>query len=182
MQSLKVKRDGKVIEYTLLEKLGKGSYSQVFKCMRTSGNEKCIFAVKVFNKSFLKNEKTWKRVSGGIECHSAFEKVELEIALMKRLSHPNLVKLIDVIDDEVADRLYMVLEYIEKGQVMICNQATMQFYSPITGCVLDENTARHYMIDIISGLKYLHLHKVVHRDIKPENLLVTNDNHVKISF
>jgi len=55
----------------------------------------------------LKNEKTWKRVSGGIECHSAFEKVELEIALMKRLSHPNLVKLIDVIDDEVADRSTM---------------------------------------------------------------------------
>ena len=63
--------------------------------------------MKVFNKSFLKNEKTWKRVSGGIECHSAFEKVELEIALMKRLSHPNLVKLIDVIDDEVADRFIM---------------------------------------------------------------------------
>ena len=45
----------------------------------------------MFNKSFLKNEKTWKRVNGGVECHSAFEKVELEIALFQRLSHPNLV-------------------------------------------------------------------------------------------
>ena len=58
----------------------------------------------MFNKSFLKNEKTWKRVNGGEECHSAFEKVELEIALMKRLSHPNLVKLIDVVDDEKGDK------------------------------------------------------------------------------
>ena len=39
-----------------------------------------------------------------MEYHSAFEKVEKEIALMKKLSHPNLVKLIDVIDDEGNDR------------------------------------------------------------------------------
>ena len=109
-----------------------------------------------------------------MECHSAFEKVELEIALMKRLSHPNLVKLIDVIDDETGDkwqfdvvitlRLYMILEYIEKGQIMVCNQSTMTFYSPITSIRLgvdswkesffDEDTARRYMLDIISGLKY----------------------------
>ena len=44
-----------------------------------------------------------------MQCRSAFEKVELEIALMKKLSHPNLVKLIDVIDDEHADR-YPLLE------------------------------------------------------------------------
>ena len=77
----------------------------------------CVFlmglivqAVKVFNKSFLRNEKTWKRVNGEMQCRSAFEKVELEIALMKKLSHPNLVKLIDVIDDEHADR-YPLLVY-----------------------------------------------------------------------
>ncbi|KAK8800021.1 hypothetical protein WA588_002840 [Blastocystis sp. NMH] len=99
---------------------------------------------------------------------------------MKRLSHPNLVKLIDVVDDEKGDKLYMILEYIEKGQIMVCNQGTMTFYSPITKSYFDEDTARRYMHDIISGLKYLHLHKVVHRDIKPENLLLTNDDHVKI--
>ena len=85
-------------------------------------------------------------MNGGVECHSAFEKVELEIALMKRLSHPNLVKLIDVVDDEKGDkkefnrviihRLYMILEYIEKGQIMVCNQGTMTFYSPITSMCL----------------------------------------------
>lgn len=97
----------------------------------------------------------------------------------------------------------MILEYIEKGQIMVCNQGTMTFYSPITSMCLkvdsleesyfDEDTARRYMHDIISGLKVplgrgwsgsglVHLHKVVHRDIKPENLLLTNDDHVKISI
>ena len=66
--------------------------------------------------------------------------------------------------NKLMGRLYMVLEYIEKGQVMVCNQTTMKFYSPITSItlvkesyiekVLDEYTARHYMLDIISGLKY----------------------------
>lgn len=62
----------------------------------------------MFNKSFLKNERTWKRVGGEVTCHSAFEKVEREIALMKRLDHPNLVRLVDVIDDESADRYEIV--------------------------------------------------------------------------
>lgn len=66
----------------------------------------------MFNKSFLKNEKTWKRVSGGMECHTAFEKVELEIALMKKLNHPNLVKLIDVVDDEDLDRWLLLSTFI----------------------------------------------------------------------
>ena len=96
----------------------------------------------MFNKSFLRNEKTWKRVNGEMQCRSAFEKVELEIALMKKLSHPNLVKLIDVIDDEHADRyaslralscrLYMVIEYVERGQIMVYNPATLEFISPVT--------------------------------------------------
>lgn len=43
-----------------------------------------------------------------MQCRSAFEKVELEIALMKKLNHPNLVKLIDVIDDERDDRFYFL--------------------------------------------------------------------------
>ena len=66
----------------------------------------------MFNKSFLKNEKTWKRVSGGMECHTEFEKVELEIALMKKLNHPNLVKLIDVVDDEDLDRWLLISTFI----------------------------------------------------------------------
>ena len=58
----------------------------------------------------------------------------------------------------------MVIEYIERGQVMVCDESTMTFYSPITSkyysdvlyieMILDEDTARRYLLDIISGLKY----------------------------
>lgn len=47
-----------------------------------------------------------------MECHTAFEKVELEIALMKKLNHPNLVKLIDVVDDEDLDRWLLMSTFI----------------------------------------------------------------------
>ena len=58
----------------------------------------------------------------------------------------------------------MVIEYIEKGQVMVCDLETMKFTSPITrmlikycihvDTILTEDQARSYLNDIISGLKY----------------------------
>jgi len=44
-----------------------------------------------------------------------------------------------------------------------------------------ELAASHYMVDILHGLAYLHLHKICHRDLKPENILLDRDGHCKIS-
>ena len=62
---------------------------------------------------------------------------------------------------------------------------------PVDG-VLTEAMAKKYLYDIVSGLQYrytdqyalflVHIHKVVHRDIKPENILISKDDHCKISF
>ena len=49
-------------------------------------------------------QKTWSRVNEKIVFSTALEKVEREIALMKRLRHPNLVALVDVIDDPEKDQ------------------------------------------------------------------------------
>ncbi|KAK8815858.1 hypothetical protein WA538_004981, partial [Blastocystis sp. DL] len=139
-----------------------------------------IFAVKVFSRSFLKMQKTWSRSGNQMVMSTALEKVEREIALMKRLRHPNLVRLIDVVDDEEQDQIYMVIEYVENGQVMYYDPSTYTFYSRKTHGVLPEEMAKKYLYDIVSGLKYLHQHKVVHRDIKPENILISKDDHCKI--
>jgi len=49
-------------------------------------------------------QKTWSRSGNPMVMSTALEKVEREIALMKRLRHPNLVRLIDVVDDEEQDQ------------------------------------------------------------------------------
>ncbi|GJU44489.1 SNF1-related protein kinase catalytic subunit alpha KIN10-like protein isoform X1 [Tanacetum coccineum] len=55
------------------------------------------------------------------------------------------------------------------------------FYYIITNGRLEENEARHYFQQIISGVESCHLHKVVHRDLKPENLLLDSKGNVKVA-
>ncbi|XP_015162452.1 serine/threonine-protein kinase GRIK2-like isoform X1 [Solanum tuberosum] len=90
---------------------------------------------------------------------------------MKMLSHPNIVNLIEVIDDPTIDNFYMVLEYVEGKWV--CEGA-----GPAGG--LGENKARAYLHDTVSGLMYLNSHSIIHGDIKPDNLIVTASGRVKI--
>ncbi|KNB44936.1 CAMK protein kinase [Blastocystis sp. subtype 4] len=96
--------DGIPCEYKILEKLGEGGFSKVYKCERIMNGNHDIFAVKVFSRSFLKMQKTWNQTNDSVVVSTALEKVEREIALMKRLRHPNLVQLIDVVDDEEQDQ------------------------------------------------------------------------------
>ena len=95
----------------------------------------------------------------------------------------------------------MVIEYVENGQIMYYDPATLRFtsrrtgfsilLSSLSGGVLPEPIAKKYLYEIVQGLKYcalhlsrsvlVHIHRVVHRDIKPENILITKDDHCKIS-
>jgi len=93
---------------------------------------------------------------------------------MKKLNHPNLVQLIEVLDDPEEDSLYMVLEMCRKGVVMnVGLEETVQAY--------DEESCRCWFRDLILGIEYLHAQGVIHRDIKPENLLLTEDDVLKVS-
>ncbi|GKV28831.1 hypothetical protein SLEP1_g37826 [Rubroshorea leprosula] len=90
---------------------------------------------------------------------------------MKSLEHPNIVNLVEVIDDLNTDHFYMVLEYVEGKWVC-------EGFGDTRG--IGEDTARKYLRDIVSGLMYLHAHNIVHGDIKPDNLLITSAGTVKI--
>ncbi|KAL2471192.1 Serine/threonine-protein kinase GRIK2 [Abeliophyllum distichum] len=151
-----------VNEYVREHKIGAGSYGKVVLYRsRLDGRE---YAIKAFHKSHLLK----LRVAPS---ETAMTDVLREVLIMKILSHPNIVNLIEVIDDPTTDHFYMVLEYVEGKWV--CEGAGLP-------CGLGESIVRKYLRDIVAGLIYLHAHNIVHGDIKPDNLLVTGNGTVKI--
>ncbi|KAK4255068.1 hypothetical protein QN277_008118 [Acacia crassicarpa] len=151
-----------VNEYVREYKIGSGSYGKVVLYRSCVDGE--YYAIKAFHKSHLQK----LRVAPS---ETAMTDVLREVLIMKMLEHPNIVNLIEVIDDPESDHFYMVLEYVEGKWV--CEGSG-------PSCSLGEETARKYLRDIVSGLRYLHAHNIVHGDIKPDNLLVTRHGTVKI--
>jgi [calcium/calmodulin-dependent protein kinase] kinase len=184
--------------------LGSGSYATVrlARRRRTQNNrstsideeESELVAVKVFSKSLLKRMRTLEKNSetNKVQVKTALENVEREIAILKMMRHPNIVSLLEVIDSVSSDSLYMVLEYMPRGEIMTYIEGTGGFRRKNTssleeiGCLdngrrFDERHAALYFVDVLHGLCYLHQNGICHRDLKPENILLGADGQVKIS-
>uniref|UniRef100_A0A453A5B1 non-specific serine/threonine protein kinase n=1 Tax=Aegilops tauschii subsp. strangulata TaxID=200361 RepID=A0A453A5B1_AEGTS len=146
-------------QYVHLGKIGAGSYGKVVKYRNIKDGR--LYAIKVLSKHYMLKVRV-------VRSETAMTDVLREVSLMKMLDHPNIVNLIEVIDDPNTDKFYMVLEYVE-GK-MVCDN----------GIGLGEATSRKYLRDIVSGVMYLHSHNIIHGDIKPDNLLVTSTGNVKI--
>ncbi|WVQ77452.1 hypothetical protein IAR50_007138 [Cryptococcus sp. DSM 104548] len=98
--------------------------------------------------------------------------IRREVAVMKKIDHPNLVHLYEAISVPTADALFLVLEYMPGGTLMKVqigqDHATAQ--PPF-----DLWQTREYFRQLCLGLEYLHANDVVHRDIKPDNVLLSAD-------
>eukprot|EP01137_Pigoraptor_chileana_P033165 Opistho-2@23673 len=162
--------DRKVNEYIVHEVIGRGAFGVVKRVTNTSDN--LDYAMKELSKGMLER-KRFGLGQQGKRPHNAMEDVRREIAILKKLQHPNVVQLIEVMDDPTQDHLYMVFELIQNGTVMDLNKKKDQPFA--------EETARQYFRDIVMGIEYLHNKCIVHRDIKPDNLLLTGEGRVKIS-
>ncbi|CAO3610669.1 unnamed protein product [Cunninghamella echinulata] len=151
------RRRKEVGDYWLGKTLGKGSSGRVKLGVHKVTGQKV--AVKIISKSHLKSNT------------SVEKSVKREIAVMKLIKHPNIISLIDVIDLSDSTNLYLILEYIEGGEL---------FEHLISCGKLSEKEARKYFQQIIFGLDYCHRHLICHRDLKPENLLLDKENNIKI--
>ncbi|DBA05291.1 TPA: hypothetical protein N0F65_007453, partial [Lagenidium giganteum] len=163
-----------VNNYKVTRLLGEGSFSKVYLCQKPNGEQ---YALKVLNKSFLKRKREYKRVNGKMIFCSAFQKVQREVAIMKKLSHRNLI-----IDSPEDDKMFLVLEFIEGGQVMHWEDKTFSYRCRTTESgVLDKSVVRQCMRDVVYALEYLHANQICHRDIKPENVLLANGSVYKLA-
>ncbi|RRT39501.1 hypothetical protein B296_00057220 [Ensete ventricosum] len=84
--------------------------------------------------------------------------------------HPHIIRLYEVI--ETQSDIYVVMEYVKSGEL---------FDYIVEKGRLQEDEARRFFQQIISGVEYCHRNMVVHRDLKPENLLLDSKSDVKIA-
>ncbi|KAK7923945.1 Non-specific serine/threonine protein kinase [Apiospora marii] len=144
-------------QYTLLERLGKGHFAEVFLCVEKSSGTR--YAVKIFTKQ------------PGMEERSKTDGLQQEIAVLMGVSHPNVLCLKDTFNERNA--VYLVLELAPEGELF--NHIVMKQK-------LTEDECRKLFIQLFQGIKYLHDRNIVHRDIKPENILVVDKEvHVKLA-
>ncbi|XP_072443584.1 calcium/calmodulin-dependent protein kinase kinase 2-like isoform X3 [Chiloscyllium punctatum] len=166
-------------QYKLKDEIGKGSYGVVKLAYNEDDNT--YYAMKVLSKKKLMRQAGFPRrppprgakVVPQISAQpkGPLDSVYQEIAILKKLDHPNVVKLVEVLDDPSEDHLYMVFELVKQGPVM----------EVPTEKPLSEEQARFYFQDLIMGIEFLHYQKIIHRDIKPSNLLAGEDGHIKIA-
>ena len=86
----------------------------------------------------------------------------------KTLDHKNIVKLHEIIDDPLKNKIYMVMDYLPGG--------TLSDKLNLRGSGLPQDEVRKYFKDLVSALYYCHEVKCLsHRDVKPENMMLSEN-------
>uniref|UniRef100_A0A3B3ZL99 Protein kinase domain-containing protein n=1 Tax=Periophthalmus magnuspinnatus TaxID=409849 RepID=A0A3B3ZL99_9GOBI len=145
-----------------------GSYGVVKLAYNEDDNT--YYAMKVLSKRRLMRQAGFPRrppprgakgaPEGTPQPKGPLERVYQEIAILKKLDHPNVVKLVE----------YPVFALIFHFHCLVP-----------TDKPLSEDQARFYFQDLLRGIEYLHYQRIIHRDVKPSNLLVGEDGHIKIA-
>lgn len=141
--------------YEILGKIGTGGMADVYKAKDHKLNR--FVAVKVLKPEF-RDDKTFIR------------KFRSEAQAAAGLTHPNIVNVFDVGDDEGV--YYIVMELIEG--------ITLKEYIAKKG-KLSIKEATSIAIQVSMGLEAAHNHGIVHRDVKPQNIIISTDGKVKVT-
>eukprot|EP01134_Creolimax_fragrantissima_P005532 CFRG5532T1 len=151
-----------VNQYHMLDEVGRGTFGKVKRC---EDENKQVFALKIVRRPAARHH-------FGSARKAEYMSFCNEVNIWKTLDHPNVVRLYEVIDDESANKMYLVMEYLSGG--------TIEYVDDEGKPLLDMKTCKRYFNEMISALAYLHALGIIHRDIKPENLLLSGEGHVKI--
>lgn len=144
-----------ISNYEIGKEIGSGSFGTVNIAEDRKTGEKV--AVKCISKNKIQRSNMGSQV-------------KKEITTMKKLNHPNIVGIREVLMSN--SHLYLVLEYAGGGEL---------FTKIATQGKLSEKVAKRYFKQIMEAVKFCHNLYVCHRDIKPENILLDTNDNVKIA-
>jgi len=138
--------------------LGKGSFGSVYLGMLSEGKLSAVKVVELGNAQSPQG--------------SDIQQLTDEIRLMSAYEHENIVQYYGSCWNSDNNAIEVFMEYIAGGTLS-------SLYKYFEG--FPETALRAYTRQMLSGLHYLHDHKIVHRDIKGDNILVSNDGTVKLA-
>lgn len=153
----------KIFGYELIQQIGGGSFSSVFKAVNIENHQ--VAACKVI---FIKEQTTEKeRIA-----------VEKEMKIHRLLKHKHILEFLHaaVVERKYRDRyvpgIYMILELAAGGDLF-------DKIAPDVG--IGEDVAHYYFGQLLAGMDFIHREGVCHRDLKPENILLDAAGTLKIS-
>jgi len=143
-------------QYEILEKqvLGEGTYGKVYKARSQRTND--WVAMK------------WMKLDAQEE--GVPSTAIREIALLKELSHQNVVKLLDVFCKP--NKLVLVFEFLEND---------LKKYMKSLNGRLTPTMVKNFAFQLCKGVEFCHANRIIHRDLKPQNLLIDNRMRLKIA-
>jgi len=140
--------------YRIVRRLGEGGFSEAYEAIDERTQARVV--LKLPSLAIIGDPQT-------------FERFRREMAIARRLDHPNVQRSLDV--GENRSRPYLVLEYVE-GETL---RQSLRGRLPLS---VDE--AVGYGTQLAGALAHAHAHGIAHRDLKPENVLVTTDGQLKL--
>ncbi|KAL3640178.1 hypothetical protein CASFOL_015146 [Castilleja foliolosa] len=138
-----------------LEKIGQGTYSDVYRA-RDLETGKIVALKKVRFDNFQPESVRF---------------MAREILILRKLDHPNIMKLEGIITSRVSCYIYLVFEYMEHDLAGLLSCPDIKF---------TESQIKCYMRQLLSGIEHCHSRGILHRDIKTSNILINNEGILKI--
>ena len=145
--------------FEILEKLGDGAYSVVYKVRRKEDSQ--IYALKKVSLSNLSQKEKENSLN--------------EVRILASVKSTFVIAYKEAFIDETDQSLCIVMEYADKGDLY---QKITQFKK--MGCLIDEVDIWRIFIQMTKGLKALHDLKILHRDLKSANIFLFSDGSAKI--
>eukprot|EP00924_Labyrinthula_sp_SR-Ha-C_P003203 maker-scaffold_15-snap-gene-2.19-mRNA-1 protein AED:0.04 eAED:0.12 QI:0/0.75/0.2/1/0.75/0.6/5/125/571 len=148
-------RDFQKDKFKFLEEIGKGGFAKVYRAQYIGSNQ--YYALKVMSRHWLEKKKL-------------ASKVENEIKIQSKLSHPNILKLIAHFKN--SEMIFIVLELCEEGNLF-------QYLKKNPS--LSQRTKLSFFHQTVKSVDYLHSLNIIHRDLKLSNILLTKSLVIKLS-